>query len=311
MRHLTKRDKYSKIAFYIFVAILIIAVGIHLYGKYNEAKQAREAMAKSDGLFTAHFIDVGQGDATLLCSPDGRNMLIDCGPTSSADYLVKYLSDCDVKSLEYLILTHPHEDHYGGAFRVIESFPVENFIVHEDFADNYPCNKLIYEMSNDSFDTETQIIETQKGQSFEFADCASFEIISPDETDPDDLNDSSLCFIVEFGDTAFMFTGDAEKGSEKDILNAGYDIDSDVFQAGHHGSRSSNTQAFVEALSPEYVVISCKESNRYGHPHKEALEVFEENNVIVLRTDILGSIVISSDGENVEYMENFYESVAK
>ncbi len=292
----------SKTTVIVTAVIILIYLAMTVYTDYKNFVKAREAMSLADGLFSAHFIDVGQGDATLLCSPDGEYMLIDCGPTASGEYLVKYLKDVGVDTLEYLILTHPHEDHYGGTPDVIDAFAVENFIIHQDFYETYP-----YDIYIDTFSyfKDTEIIYAEAGDKFEFADCADFMILSPKEADFENLNNSSMSLKLVFGSTSFLFTGDAESRLEKEMLASGYNLDSDVFQAGHHGSSTSNKKSFVNAVSPRYAVISCGEDNDYGHPHKETVETFEKCGVEMLRTDEMSNIVLFSDGSAVGFAEDF------
>lgn len=279
--------------------VLILAAAFGALSDYKERQRAVELVSRTGGLFAAHFIDVGQGDATLLASPDGQYMLIDCGPADSAAYLLKYLTDAGVEALEYLVLTHPHEDHYGGAEQVIRNFPVEHFMILEDFAETYPYDRLIYMIENNAFGEKTEIDKVKRDDSFTFAECAPFRVLSPGSADFDDYNESSLALKLIFGNTTFLFTGDAEKSSEKAMIAQGYDLRADVFQAGHHGSATSNTAAFVQAVSPEFAVISCASGNSYGHPHQSTLDTFEANDVRVLRTDLSGDIVMVSDGERV------------
>ncbi len=297
----------SKATLVVALIIIVITAISNLYSDYKSFSAAKQAIAESKGLFGAHFIDVGQGDSTLLASPGGKYMLIDCGPTDNSRYLVKYLKDFGVESLEYLLITHPHEDHYGGAESIIENFGVENLIIHEAFANEYPYDMLIDELENSKYTDDAAVAFAKPGDTFEFAGCAQFMIIAPESPDKKDLNNASLCLKMIFGSTSFLFTGDAEKSLEREMLANGYNLSADVFQAGHHGSSTSNTKAFVEAADPKFAVISCEKDNDYGHPHKETLETFEENGVQVLRTDEMSDIVIFSDGENVDYSENFLE----
>lgn len=289
----------------IAAVVIIITAAVNVYTDYERFVRARQAVLMTNGLFSAHFIDVGQADATLLRSPDGEFMLVDCGTTDSAEYLIKYLEYIGVDSLEYLLITHPHEDHYGGAERVINSYPVENFIIGDGFEDTYPFDKYIDMLEENNFGEETKIIHANINDKFDFADCADFMIISPKRADYEDLNESSLCLKLIFGNTSFLFTGDAEKSSEKAMLASGYDLRADVFQAGHHGSSTSNTLSFVEAVNPVYAVISCEKDNEYGHPHTEALENLKSVGAQILRTDTISDIVITSDGTTVRYEEYF------
>ncbi len=285
----------------IITAIILVIVA--LFATYSDYKTRQENMAlaeKANGKLAVHYIDIGQGDATLILSPDGSSMLIDCGPTDSAPYLIKYLNDHNVESIEYLVLTHPHEDHYGGAERVIEDFPVENLIIHEDFADTYPFDRYINKLAAKPFDIEPNILLSARDDQFLFAECAPFGILSPEEVSESDYNESSLAIKLIFGDTAFLFTGDAEAASERRMLADGYDVRADVLHAGHHGSSTSNTTGFVESVAPEYAVISCEQGNDYGHPHQETLATFRDLGITVLRTDTDSSVVIASDGKTVQ-----------
>ena len=281
-------------------AILVIAAAFGILHDYIAKETgSKQLLAATDGYFTAHYIDVGQGSAALLASPDDSFMLIDTGTTESSAYLVKYLKDAGVDTLDYLIITHPHEDHYGGAESVIKNFPVENFLILSDFTDTYPYDRFIYMLENNSFGADTNIEPVVRDDTFTFANDCVFRIISPEEADFDDFNESSLALKLIYGNTAFLFTGDSEKATENAMIANGYDLRADVFLAGHHGSATSNTLAFVQAVSPEYAVISCGKDNSYGHPHEDTLKNFESCGAEVLRTDISGSIIIVSDGNSV------------
>ena len=211
------------------------------------------------------------------------------------------MNDVGVQTLDYPILTHPHEDHYGGASAVIENFPVENFLIQGDSTEFYPYDRLIYMVTHNRFDTETAVIGAYIDDKFTFADTAEFRIFAPEKADPVDANESSLALKLVYGETSFLFTGDAEKSSENAMLADGYNLKADVFSAGHHGSATSNSDGFIAAVSPTYAVVSCGKNNSYGHPHKKTLATFEKYGVTVLRTDESGDIVLLSDGKSVVY----------
>ena len=294
------KARHQTVKLLALVIALVYVAFTALYDK-NGRENDQAAFLQKDGLFAAYFIDVGQGDATLLVAPNGESMLIDCGPTENADYLVKYMNDVGVQTLDYLILTHPHEDHYGGAGAVIENFPVENFLIQGDSTEMYPYDRFIYMVTHNRFDTETAVIGAYIDDKFTFADTAEFRIFAPEKADPDDANESSLALKLVYGETSFLFTGDAEKGSENAMLADGYNLKADVFSAGHHGSATSNSDGFIAAVSPTYAVVSCGKNNSYGHPHKKTLATFEKYGVTVLRTDESGDIVLLSDGKSVVY----------
>lgn len=283
----------------VTAVILALTALAGLYADYLRYCETAAVIARTERLFAAHFIDVGQGDACLLVTPENDTMLVDCGTTDSSAYLVKYLKDAGIERLTYLLLTHPHEDHYGGAEAVIKAFPVENLVILDEFAETYPYDRFIYMVENNAFGEDSEVILAARDDLFSFGSAASFYIFAPEKADFDDYNESSLALKLIFGNTSFLFTGDAEKGSERAMLAAGYDVSADVFSAGHHGSATSNTASFVQAVSPDYAVISCGKNNSYGHPHQKTLQTFADNGVTVLRTDESGDIVLVSDGERV------------
>lgn len=291
------KNKYSMIV--VLIAVVFIAIST-LISDYQSYKSVKALIDMTDGLFTVHYIDVGQGDATLIKSPKGEYMLIDSGTGDSINYLLKYLSDCDVSSLEYFIITHPHEDHYGGANDIIESIPIENFVILGEFADTYPYNNFCKMLDNN-----TKIHFAKRDDKFTFDDCAYFSIISPEWADFEDYNESSLAFNIKFGATSFLFTGDAESSSEREMLFRGYDVSANVYKAAHHGSSTSNTKAFVEAVNPEYAVFSCAKDNSYGHPHKEVKELFESLGIKMFSTADIGDIVFVSDGVKAVPLEDY------
>lgn len=286
------KNKKIKILISVIFAVIVI---ITVISEYHDFDLSRRASDGAEGLFSVHFIDVGQGDSALLKSPDGRFMLIDCGPVESSAYLVKYLMDVGVEKLDYLLISHPHSDHYGSCTQIMKKFDVDAIILHEDFAYDYPYDKYIRNAKKNG----TEVILTKVGDSFVFDGCADFEIIGPEYTDADDLNESSLCFRVVYEDTAFMFTGDAEQRTESYMLSGGKPLKADVLKAGHHGSSTSNSREFVTAVNPEWAVVSCAEKNDYGHPHREVVALFNELDIEMLKTHRDGNIVFVSDGKKV------------
>lgn len=287
----------------ITVLVIVLVCVLALLPKYIEDYGNRNKFAELlENLFSVHYIDVGQGDATLLCSPEDGFMLVDCGPAGEKEKLISYLLRMGVTELEYLVITHPHEDHYGGATEVMDEIEVKKLVLHKDFSDTYPYDKFIRNAKKDG----TDIVLTEEGDSFEFDSCAEFEIIGPHAVDKDDLNESSLCFKVTYGDTAFMFTGDAEYDTEKYMLDSGKDLKADVLQLGHHGSSTSSAIAFVEAVNPDFGIASCEEDNEYGHPHRETVGLFKKLEKELLITYRDGNIVFTSDGETVTYLSDIY-----
>lgn len=241
-----------------------------------------------------HFLDVGQGDTTLIkCG--GKAMLIDAGDDTKGTAIQNYLQKQDVKKLDYLILTHPDADHIGGAPVVITKFQIDKVFVSDFEKDNKTYQKLIQALDNKRLKYTTPETGTQYTLG-----SAVITILGPVKK-YDNPNDSSVALLVQNGSNRFLFTGDAEEAAEKDIVKNNRDIAADVYHAGHHGSRTSTSETLFQAVSPKYAVISCAEGNSYGHPHAQTLNTFRMNGVKVYRTDEEGTIVATSDGSKIQF----------
>ena len=241
-----------------------------------------------------HFIDVGQGDATLIMC-GGHAMLIDAGDYSKGTAIQNYLQKQKVKKLDYLVLTHPDSDHIGGAPVIITKFEIGKVFMSNYEKDNKTYQKLIQALDNKRLKYTTPEVGSQYSLG-----TAEITILAPNGT-YHNPNDASIALILQNGENKFLFTGDAGEDAERDILETGIDLSADVYKAGHHGSRTSTSQKFFEAVSPSCAVISCGEDNSYGHPHAQTLNTFRMNGVKVYRTDEDGTIIATSDGKKITF----------
>ncbi|MBQ8199001.1 MAG: MBL fold metallo-hydrolase [Lachnospiraceae bacterium] len=241
-----------------------------------------------------HFIDVGQGDATLVISGE-HAMLIDAGDDSKGTKVQLYLKNQGIEKLDYLVLTHTDADHIGGADVIISKFDISNV-----FIGNFPKDNTVYRDLMQALQMKGLTYSTpEAGSTYALGD-AFFTTVAPNR-EYDDANNFSIGLLLQNGGNGFLFTGDAEEEAEQDILAAGFDIDCDVLKAGHHGSRTSNSKALLSAATPAYAVISCETNNSYGHPHAEVLNNLRAMNVQVFRTDEQGSVVAVSDGKQITW----------
>lgn len=264
----------------------------------NDA-QTKEASAQTADASTMRvsYIDVGQGDSEFIELPNGETLLIDAGTNEAGSDVVEYIQSLGYTSIDYVVATHPHEDHIGGLDDVISSFDIGDIYMPKVNADT-----KTYEDVLDAIAAKNLIIFTaHAGVSLVDADNLSVEMLAPVSDSYDDLNNYSAVIKVVYGNTSFLFTGDAEEQAEAEITD---DVKADVLKVGHHGSSTSTSDEFLEKVNPSIAVISCGKDNKYGHPTPEILEKLNSRGTTVLRTDELGTIAITSDGSKIIYDSN-------
>ncbi|MBD5585905.1 MBL fold metallo-hydrolase [Clostridium botulinum] len=278
----------------LIITCLLICLSIVFTACSQQSSNAVNTSNKSNEL-KVHYIDVGQGDSILVQTKD-KNILIDAGTRKSSDNLISYLKKQHIKKLDYVIATHPHEDHIGGMPKVIEEFEISNFYAPKKTANTKIFKDMILQLKKKNL----KINVAKKGISLNLSTNSSLDFLAPVKDNYENTNDSSAVVKLTHGNTKFLFTGDAEKTSEKDILNSNEDLSSNVLKVGHHGSHSSSSKEFLDKINPKIAIISCGKNNDYGHPHKETMKELNKRNIEVYRTDIDGNIVLTSDGENIK-----------
>lgn len=242
-----------------------------------------------------HFIDVGQAEATLI-TVGSQSMLIDAGKNSDEELVVDYITSQGIEKLDYVIGTHPHEDHIGGLDAVIDSFDIGKIIMPKQIATTRTFEDVLTSIQN----KEMKVTTPKVGDTYDLGQ-GKWTILSPSGENYSETNNSSIVIRLVHGNNSFLFTGDAEVSIEKEILNLGVNIESDLLKVGHHGSTTSTSVKFLDAISPEYAVILVGVDNYYGHPHREIINLLESKNIEILRTDELGTIIFNSDGETLSY----------
>lgn len=259
-----------------------------------------------------YFLDVGQGDCELIQIPNSGasyNILIDTGEYEYADGLVEMLKSLGVSKIDSLVCTHPHSDHMGGMATVVRSFEIGEMYMPR-IADEYVPTTASYEALLDALlEKNITAVQLCTGTQISCPPGVELEVLAPEpDADWDDLNNYSGVIRLAYGQTSFMFTGDAESASEKLVVQAalqnGQDISATVLKCGHHGSKTSSSAKFLRAVRPSYVVISCGANNSYGHPHAGTLEKLDMLGATVYRTDEGGTILAKSDGEAVTFETN-------
>lgn len=285
--------------------VLLIASVLFVIGAFCGCELLDELFGKTpsyeipEGSCEVHFVDVGQGDATLIMA-DNKSVLIDTGERDSENTLISYLNTKGVSELEYFVITHFDSDHFGEAVEVLNAFAVKNVMI----PDQVKTTKM-YEAFIEALEEKTEInvifANDIIGEKINVGQL-ELTILAPLRNDYNDSNDYSVSMIARWGNNKFLLTGDAEKKAEEDIVAkySSKDLDCDVFKAGHHGSRTSSSADLLSKATPSMIVISCGIDNSYNHPHTEAMDRFERiPNVSIYRTDEMGTIVMISDGENI------------
>ncbi|MBC8062181.1 MAG: MBL fold metallo-hydrolase [Clostridiaceae bacterium] len=238
-----------------------------------------------------HYIDVGQGDSMLI-QIHGKNMLIDAGTTESTNELVNYLKKQRIDKLDYVIETHPHEDHIGAMSKIINKFEINKF-----YGPKITANTKAFENMVDSLKSKSLKINVAKaGQTIDLGSDIKCKIIAPNSDAYKEINNYSVVIKLEFGNTSFLFEGDAEKISETEMITKGYNLSCDVLKIGHHGSRTATSDEFLKETHPKISIISCGLNNDYGHPHKPTLTKLNAINSKIYRTNKDGTVILESDG---------------
>ncbi|WP_026887096.1 ComEC/Rec2 family competence protein [Clostridium beijerinckii] len=268
----------------IFLSLFLISCGKNNNSTKNSV---------TDENLKIHYIDVGQGDSELI-QVNGKNILIDAGTSDKRS--LEYLKSIGITRLDYVIATHPHEDHIGSMDDVIINYDIGDF-----YAPKVTTTTKTYENMINALKSKSLKINVPKvGEKINIGNLV-LTFLAPNSSKYDDLNNYSIVIKLEYGKTSFVFMGDAEGVSENEILAKQLDIQADVLKVGHHGSHSSTTQAFIDKVNPKYAVISCEKGNDYGHPHKETIDKLNNKNIKVFRTDMQGTIIATSNGENITF----------
>lgn len=243
--------------------------------------------------FEVHFIDVGQADSALI-ECDGETMMIDGGNVADSNVVAAYLKKEDVTELNYVVYSHAHEDHVGGLSGALSVTKADNI-----YAPKTEANTKAYKnFKKKAEEQNVEIKHPNVGDEIQLGS-STVEFLGPVDENGKDLNSTSIVLKITYGNTSFLFTGDAESDEEEEILNSGADLKSTVLKVGHHGSRTSTSYPFLREVMPQYAVISVEKGNSYGHPNEETLSKLSDAGVEVYRTDESGDIVMTSDGNSI------------
>jgi len=277
------------------ISILVIAVILGVAFQYYQSLQETAPETPDQSYLEVKFFDLGQADCTLIRNGT-HTMLIDTGANQTASKLVGILKSMEISSINVLVGTHPHEDHIGGMDAVIKQFKIETIYMPDVVTTTQTFSDVL-----DAIEAKAlKITHPEAGTIFDFGS-ARCTVLAPNSTHYEDINNYSIVIKTDFGKNSFLFMGDAENTSELEMLSKKYDLKADVLKVGHHGSDSSTGTEFLKAVSPRYAVIFIGKDNDYGHPSAQTLQKLNDNNVIIFRTDLNGTVTVKSDGNDLTF----------
>ncbi len=284
----------------ILVAALILAIGLFVFLEKTDSAKAPQPLGTNEVRF--HFMDVGQGDASLISTSEGY-ILIDAGTAASEDTLKAYLDSLGVTELEYAVFTHPHEDHIGGADMVLRHYTVKRMII-PDIPDDAELWASLLQTAKAN---ACEIIYASPEMIFRLGGLTC-TVLAPLHQSYTEENNASIVLRADFGEISVLYMGDTEQDAESDLLTrygraTGGMLDCDLIKVGHHGADTSSGKAFLEAVTPAFGVISCGKGNSHGHPEQSVLARYQAVKTAIHRTDLEGHIVFSSTGKALQKMD--------
>ena len=276
------KKKYTVILTIIF---MILAGAFELF-------QGTVAITPSEDL-KVHFLDVGQGDSIFIELPTNETILIDASIKDASNKIINYLIEENVSKIDYVFATHPHSDHIGGMSAVIKAFDIGQIYMPKAVTTTKTYENLLLTIK----DKNLKIKTAKAGNTIIDTDDLKLVVLAPNQDSYESLNNYSIVLKLTYKEKSFLFMGDAETLSEKEITG---DVQADVLKVGHHGSRTSTSQAFLNKVNPSYAVISVGLNNDYKHPHQEVIDRLEKKNIKIYRTDQNGDIIFTTDGYNID-----------
>jgi len=302
----------KKLKFYIPLAVGIMILGMYALTQLNplqyvasflnvNATASVNATQWQQGSLYVDVIYVGQGDSIFIKTPNGKTMLIDAGDSDAYSAIKEVLDQNSVTQLDVLVATHPHADHIGSMEKIYTKYGAKKIYMPKAVTTTATYKNLLSAIDKNGQKITTAIA----GMSIDIDSDITMKIISPQDKTYDDLNDYSVVIKCTFKNSSVLFTGDATKVTEAEMIaNYSAELKSDVLKVGHHGSRESSSEAFLKIVSPTYAIISCGKDNSYNHPHSEALTRLKSINTVIKRTDESGSISFIMDGNTIKFSGN-------
>lgn len=280
---------------YFLIALVIALLILWLFGRADEKQDIDNTQAKQEEM-QVHFLDVDQGLSILVQLGD-EVLIYDGGERDTSSFVVAYLQDLGITEIDYMISSHYDSDHVSGLIGCLNAFDVKQVI-----GSNYEHESKLYTSFMNAVKEEGLSMQyPEVGTEYAFGD-AVITILAPKEIGKDS-NANSVVIRLSYGESDFIFTGDADYGSERDMVESEMALDCEVLSLTHHGSSSGNSSLFLEKTNPEFAVISCGKGNSYGHPHEEVVELLEVMEIDVFRSDVQGTVIATTDGKTITWSQ--------
>ena len=289
-----------KMVVLLLAALIAVAMVVQIFGLGADSHFLAHGTSTFDNV-TVYFLDVGQGDSILI-NVDGKWVLIDGGPRTAGSTLLGYLSSVSITHIDFLVATHPHEDHIGGLIAVMESTITIDVVLYNGYNHTSQTFQEFKTLAQ-----EHNLALAERNQVYVLTTTANFTILNPVqplEFAGTDINANSVVLKLQVSNVSFLFTGDATADAEQSMINAGLSLGGEVLKVAHHGSRTSTSQAFLDSVDPTYAVISAGLGNTYGHPHEETIQRLLNKGIITYGTHISGNIVFTTDGNVIVIQDN-------
>ncbi len=296
-----KERKKAYVICLLLIFGLIITIleifGITNWHKVSVFSGAVDGIKVADTDFAVYYLDVGQSDCSIVIC-DGKVLVIDTGSYPQLLDIQEALFALEVETIDYLVVTHQHEDHMSGAERLMSLYNVENIVMprlsDENMIESETYDRLLHAIANNN-------VNPIVAQEVDYLDLGSarIDILAP-QKQYKELNNMSTVIKIAYGETSFLFQGDAESQVENDLLFSDYDLSADVLKLGHHGSKTASTEKYLDAVNPDIAIVSCGQGNSYGHPRVTVMEHLVERNIDYYITVDDGDITVTSDGNNIE-----------
>ncbi|MBQ5641035.1 MAG: MBL fold metallo-hydrolase [Ruminococcus sp.] len=286
------KHRFSTTVKMILACVLALALFCACTVTINLGGADTSAAPNSESKLIVHFLDVGQGDSIFIELPNGKTMLVDAGENYHGQGIIDYVQTIGYHKLDYVVATHPHEDHIGSMPYIVRNFEIGSIYMPDVTANTATFESLLKAIKAKGLRVKngrTGVHIIKDGE-------LTADIIAPDKPDESNLNNSSIVLLLTFGNVSYLLTGDAET-KELNAIRA--DMHATVLKAGHHGSKTSTTQTLLKKISPSVTVISCGKNNDYGHPHAEVLKMLKSVNSSVYRTDRDQTVIVTTDGSSL------------